>query len=169
MAKMVIGRGLDNYIKTLEELDIKTDTLLGKAIYDGAKIVADKVRSNIQSLPVSNSKRRGSVANQIDSITTAQKEGLLQGFGISKLRSDNGVVNVKLGFEGYNSQVSSTAKKNGAKNVHQPNAVIARSVENGTYFRKKHPFVAPAVRATKAAAERAMADRFDQEIAKTIK
>ena len=93
MAKMGIGRGLDNYIKTLEELDIKTDTLLGKAIYDGAKIVADKVRSNIQSLPVSNSKRRGSVANQIDSITTAQKEGLLQGFGISKLRSDNGVVN----------------------------------------------------------------------------
>lgn len=169
MAKMVIGSGLDSYIKTLEELDIKTDALLGKAVYDGAKIVADQVRSNIKALPVSNSKKRGSVANQIDSITTAQKDGLLQGFGISKLKTQDGLVNVKLGFDGYNSQVSSTAKKSGAKNSHQPNIVIARSVETGTYFRKKHPFIAPAVRATKAAAEKAMADKLDQEIAKVMK
>lgn len=168
MAKFVIGNGLNEYSSKLEKLNADTEKVLGKAIYKGAGIVADEIKKNIKAIPVSNSSKRGTPSDPIDTITSAQRTGLIDGFGISKARTDNGYVNVKLGFDGYNTQVSDTAKKAKYTNSRQANSMIARSVENGTSFRKKHPFIAPAIRATKDKAEKAMAEELDKEIAKRM-
>lgn len=169
MAKMVIGEGLDNYSKKLNDLKLNTKETLGRAIYAGAKIVADQVKENIESIPVSNSSKRGTATDPIDTITSAQKAGLREGFGISDMRADGDYLNVKLGFDGYNSQVSDVSKKNKWSSSKQANAMIARAVEGGTSFRRKHPFVAPAVRATKTKAEEKMAEVLDEEIAKKMR
>ena len=169
MAKLAVGNGLDNYIDELNKLAINTSEVLGKSIYVGADIVADEVRKNIEKIPVSNSPRRGTQSDPIDTITSAQKTGLLQGFGISGMATRDGITNVKLGFEGYNSQVATTSVKAKWTDKRQANIMIARSVEGGTSFRKKHPFVAPAVRATRKKAEAAMAEQLDKEIKAAMK
>lgn len=168
MAKLTIGRGLDQYISQLEKLNLNTPEILGRAIYPGAAIVADAIKANIEQIPVSTSSKRGTPENPIDTITSAQKQGLRDGFGITPISNDGGLWNVKLGFDGYNTQVSTRAKKAGWTTTQQANQMIARAVENGTSFRKKHPFIAPAIRATQKQAEKAIADALDEEIAKAM-
>lgn len=175
MARWIRGKGLDDYIFRLTELDADTAHIIGRAIYPAARIVADAIAANIEKIPVSNSSRRGTPENPISTITSAQKQGLRDGFGISSMQKNNGMYDVKLGFDGYNTQIS-TSSKNAFKtkgwklsNMHQANQMIARAVEGGTSFRRKTPFIAPAIRATQARAQQAMAETLDQEIKKIMK
>lgn len=176
MAKMEIS-GLDDYIAKLDKLQSRyAQGYYGKAIYEGAKIVTDQIRTNIKSLPVE--RRTTWNASYVDSwgdanwnknadvyldgITATQKAGLLDGLGIAKMKNDGGTLNVRAGFHGYNKQ--KTRKfPNG-----QPNAMIARSVEGGTSLMQKHPFVAPAVRKTRAAAEAKMKEVIENGLKKIM-
>ena len=169
MAKLTVGKGLDEYIATLNKLQINTRKVLGRSIYIGADIVADEIRKNIKTIPVTHKREHGTPEHPIEAITQVQYDGLLNGFGISKMKETDGVLNVKCGFSGYNKGISVSAKNAGHTNKHQANAMIARAVEGGTSFRKKHPFVAPAVRATKKKAESAMAEQLYKEIEKVMK
>lgn len=152
--------GLDEYTARLKRLaDPKEySQYIGKAVYVGAGIIADAVRANIQSIPTTRSSAPGTPENPIDGIAPAQKAGLLNGFGVSPMQDSNGYYNVKIGFNGYNS-IRTPKYPSG-----QPNAVIARSVESGTSFRKKHPFVAPAVKAAKERAETMISETLDAAI-----
>ena len=97
MARFQFG-GIDAYIKQLNKLQAATkDGVIGKTVYAGAAVMADAVRATIQALP------EGKESEAIfGTITPAQKRGLLDGFGISRIEDDDGFVNVKLGFDGYN-------------------------------------------------------------------
>lgn len=154
--------GIDNYISQLNKLQQSTkDGVVGKTVYAGAEVVADSVRRAIQALPVGDGRARG--GGLVDTVTLPQKEGLLDGFGISRMKDDDGFINVKLGFDGYNS--TKTEKyPNG-----QPNVLIARSVNSGTAFRKKTKFVDKAVNSAKKAAEAAMGAACSREIEKIMK
>lgn len=158
MATFEFG-GIDTYIKQLDKLYAVTkDAVIGKTVYAGAEVVADRLRSAIQDFP------EGRENEAIfGTVTPAQKRGLLEGFGISRMRDDDGFVNVKLGFDGYNS-VKTKKYPNG-----QPNALIARAVNSGTSFRKKTRFVDKAVNASKKTAEAAMDAACSREIEKIMK
>lgn len=165
MAKWEINNSaVDEYLAKLEQLGQKSTEMIGRAIYPAAGMVTDKIKSNIQALPVTT--KRGSPEHPIDGVTSAQKTGLLQGLGIAKMTNNNGYVNVKVGFSGYNATVSTTAKTAGGTNTRQANVMIARAVEGGTSFRKKHPFVAPAVRAVRKNAEEKIKVEIEAEIEK---
>lgn len=160
--KISVGSGIDNYINALEELSKATNSQIGKAVYAGADIVADAIRQNIKNLPVDNSPSY-SAKEKLQGLKKLQKIGLLHSFGISKSRNDNGYINVKAGFDGYN-LIKTKAYPGG-----QPNAMIARTIENGNSFTHKHPFVRPAVNATRQEAEKRMAEVIDSEISKIMK
>ena len=155
MAKFQFA-GIDAYIAALQKIGDDTDETIRNAIYDGAGLVADAVRDAIKALPTDS--KHGTSENKIDGVTAVQKQGLLDGFGISPMKDDNGFINVKLGFAGYNKQ---RTKKypNG-----QPNALIARSVNSGTSFRKKTQFVDKAVKSSKSACEAAMRKAIEDAI-----
>ena len=145
MAKYQVGTGIDKYIQQLTNLEFRADEIAGRAIYKGADIVANAIKANIQALPAS-------------ACTVVEKAGLLSGFGIARKQEQGGYINVKAGFDGYNDNVT-------AKYPHgKPNSMIARSIEGGTSWKPKHPFVGPAVRATKDAAERAMAEEINKSL-----
>ena len=133
---------------------------VGQAIHDGAGIVADAVKANIQSLPID--ERHVKPGEMLNGISKKQKAGLIDGFGIAPLRDENGYLNVKLGFAGYNTVITKSYP-NG-----QPNSVIARSVNSGTSFRQRIPFVDNAVTANKAAAEQKMKDVFDKTLKSSL-
>ena len=149
MAKFQVGKGIDEYISQLQNLEFQSEDLIGKAIYKGADIVADAIKANIQGLPAS-------------ACSDVEKAGLLNGFGIARMQDEGGYFNVKAGFDGYNDDVTKKWPRG------KPNSMIARSIEGGTSWKPKHPFIAPAVRATKDAAEKAMAEEIEKGIKETI-
>ena len=69
---------------------------------------------------------------------------------------------VKLGFDGYNKQRTKKYPKG------QPNSVIARSINSGSTWRKKNPFIDRATRSSKAACEDKMAQIIESEIKKVM-
>lgn len=155
--KLTVGKGMDEYLTKLGNLALTAPETCERAVYNGAKIVADAIKANIKSLPVEDSWQEYSTG-----IRSIQKAGLINSFGIAKCRNDNGYINVKAGFDGYNG-LKSKKYPNG-----QPNAMIARTFESGNSHTKKHPFVAPAVRSTQAQAEMAMQQTIDKELMKIM-
>lgn len=154
--------GIDNYISRLNKLQQSTKGgVVGKTVYAGAAVVADSVRRAIQALPVGDGRAQGD--GLVDTVTLPQKAGLLDGFGISRMKDDDGFVNVKLGFDGYNSTRTEKYPRG------QPNALIARSVNSGTTFRKKTKFVDKAVNSARKSAETAMDAACSREIEKIMK
>ena len=160
MAKWIVGKGLDSYISYLQKIDAVTDEAIGEAVYEMAKVVADSVRSGIQALPtVSNQANIATYKKGYSRLSDEEKQGLLDGFGVSPMQDDGGYINVKLGFDGYNSVKTKKYPKG------QPNALIARVTESGSSYREKTPFIRPAVNASKKQAEQAGRMKIDEKIA----
>lgn len=160
MAKWIVGNGLNSYIEYLQKINAVTDEAIGEAVYEMAKVVADSVRSGIQALPtVSNQANIATYKKGYSRLSDEEKQGLLDGFGVSPMQDDGGYINVKLGFDGYNS-VKTKKHPQG-----QPNALIARVTESGSSYREKTPFIRPAVNASKKQAEQAGQMKIDEKIA----
>lgn len=163
MARMSVGNGCENYIKQLTELELNTETVIGKAVYVGAGIVADAVRANIEGLPERAENTRGTEKSKVSGVTPAQKTGLLNGLGIAKMRKDGGYYNVKIGMDGYNS-THTKAFPNG-----QPNAMVARGLESGTSWLNSNKFITQAVNSSRTQAEEAMNQALEEEINKIVR
>ena len=162
MAKWIVGKGLDSYIEYLQKINAVTDEAIGEAVYEMAKVVADKVRANIQALDAAPKGKTTYYVTETmikSQLSEEQKKGLLDGFGVSPMQDDNGYFNVKLGFDGYNSIKTKKYPKG------QPNALIARVTESGSSYREKTPFIRPAVNASKKQAEQAGRMKIDEKIA----
>lgn len=159
MAKMTIGKGMDEYLAKLGNLEFAAPGLVGQAIYEGAKVVADQVRAEIEALPTAESKR---VATPRDP-TQVEKDGLLDGLGVAKKKNDNGYINVKIGMDGYNTDKTKKYPQG------KPNAMIARSIESGSTVMKRNAFISRAVNKTKKDAEAAMQKVIEEGIEKIVK
>lgn len=160
MAKIVM-KGLTEYLKKLEELDVSRTAVLKMAVYEGADEVADAVRDAIKALPeIESGEAVGNWRQHIpvDGITREQKEGLLEGLYVARMTDDLDEVYTTIGFDGYN-RVKTQKYPNG-----QPNSMIARAVESGSSARRKTPFVRPAVNRVKARAIQRMADKLDETL-----
>lgn len=149
--------GMDEYLAKLERLTDDRE-YIGTAIYAGADIVANSIRAQINALPVGPG--WGNKGEKIRTITSVQKKGLQDGFGIARMRKDGDYYNVKLGFEGYNGQ------KTHSHPTGQPNSMIARSICAGTSFRAQNDFVGRAIRKEKTNAEKKMEQTFEEALAK---
>lgn len=127
--------GLDEQISKLWSLGVNAEVIIKRAVFDGAAVVADEMR---RSTP----KDTGDLADSLS---------------IAPFRSDNGVINVKINYTGYDRKG-------------EPNAKKAAVLEHGTSKgRKAAPFIRPAVNRAKAAAIAAMNATFDAEVNKIIK
>lgn len=159
MAKMTIGKGMDEYLAKLGNLEFAAPGLVGQAIYEGAKIVTDQVRAEIEALPTAESKR---VATPRDP-TQVEKDGLLDGLGIATKKNDGGYINVKVGMDGYNTDKTKKYPRG------KPNAMIARSIESGSTVMKRNAFISRAVNKTKKDAEAAMQKVIEEGIEQIMK
>lgn len=158
--RLQVGKGMDQYLKQLGNLEFDAPHTVGAAVYEGAKVVADQVKANIDRMATDDSP---GVKDRVVAPKSIQKKGLQVGFGIAKMENQGGYLHVKLGFDGYNRLVSKKYPQG------QPNAMIARTFEAGNSFTKKMPFVGPAVRQSRDAAERRMAAVVDERIHSIMK
>lgn len=155
--------GVDEYASKIYALEISSTGMIKRAIWEGARVVMDAVKTEINALPEISERRAMIKTDQIAGITPAQKRGLLNGCGLAKMQDEDGYINTKLGFAGYN------ATKTRAYPDGQPNLLIARAVNSGSSVRARNPFINKAVKAAKERAEAAMAASFDKDTAETIK
>ena len=131
--------GIDKYLAQLEQLGQRSRGICKMAVYDGAAIVADQVRENLERV--------------LSPDATGQLEASM---GISKMRDDNGYINVVIGFDGYDD-----------KGV--ANQLKANVLESGSSKQQKRPFMRPAVNTSRKRAEAKMAETLDREIEKLMK
>ena len=144
--------GFENYAGIIKELEKHSRDIAGAAVYEGAKVVADKVKRQIDHID------SGNESDYEYERREKQKAGLRDSMGISAMRNDNGFLNVKVGFDGYN-DIKTRKYPNG-----QPNAMVARIFNSGTSHNRKQPFFKNAVTESKKTAENAMAAAVDEKI-----
>ncbi len=165
MARIQFKAG-DEYALKLSRLEAGTAGIANKAIREAAGLVADAIRRELEGLPTVTefhnvqAHRTGGKSG----LTIRQKKGLTRSLGITPLEMDKkGFYNRKVGFDGYNYVVTRKYPKG------QPNQLIARSVESGSAYMDKMPFVRPAINKTKRQAVERMQQVIDEEIGKAMK
>ena len=155
---------LRDYELMLGKIGDASKDICGAAIYEGAKIIADEVKNNLNALNVTTDELAMLKAKKGEPtyITQRAKEGLIKSFGVTPMsQDDDGIYNVKLGFDGYNDVKTKKWPKG------QPNQLIARACESGSSAMIKQPFFREAVQKTKKKAESRMAEVLDEKIKKT--
>lgn len=160
MAKFKVSPNLEKYDRAIYQLGAQAHEYIENAVKKGADPVADAVRAGVNGIPVDDNYRKPGELRS--GLRTIQKSGLQAGLGVAPVRDDSGFINVKVGFHGYNGM--HTKKYPGG----QPNAMIARSVENGTSYMSAHPFIAPAVRSSQKQAENIMKQEIENSIGKIM-
>lgn len=133
MAKISFD-GFDNYRAIMQNLEGKELSIIKPAVYNGAAIVIDEVKKSLRSV--------------VSSESTGDLE---KSVGLSHMKDENGYINTKLGFDGYD------------RNGH-PNIVKARALESGTSKQRKKPFIRPALRKCRERAVKAMENTIEKEI-----
>ena len=127
----------DEFALALSHLATQSDEIAKKAIFEGAKVIADKIKSNLEGV--------------LSSEATGE---LVASFGVTPIEKDaSGNWNAKIGFDGY-----------GTDGV--ANQLKARVLESGSSKQRKKPFVRPAVNATKKQVVEKMGQVINEEIQK---
>lgn len=136
MARMTFKAG-EKYVLRLSHFASQFDDIAKKAIYEGANIIADKIKSNLEGI-----------------LSEEATGELVASFGITPIKKDReGDWNAKLGFDGYDS-----------KGV--ANQIKARVLESGSSQQPKRPFVRPAVTSTRKKVVAKMNQVIQDEIQK---
>ena len=152
---------LRDYELMLGKIGDASKDICGAAIYEGAKIIADEVKANLESLKTVSDAAAIQAAKKEEAtyLTIRAKKGLIKSFGVTPMSQDgDGIYNVKLGFDGYNDVKTKKWPKG------QPNQLIARACESGSSAMIKQPFFREAVQKTRKKAESRMAEVLDEKI-----
>ncbi|MEG1619251.1 MAG: hypothetical protein RR335_06755 [Eubacterium sp.] len=127
-----------------------------EAIYEGAKIVADEMKNEINKIPRDRYRylKKGEKYNVAPE---GEKKDLKESFGITKMKEDMMSWNVKIGFDGYG-KYKTKKYPNGV-----PNQLIARAIESGSSVRGKYPFVRNTIKRKKREVVKKMDDVIEKE------
>ena len=125
--------GIEQYTETLSRIGGKNaEGVLKYAVYPGASIVADAIRAAAEQ-----HRDTGELINSISLVT---------------MRNDNGYVNTKVVFAGYDSKGT-------------PNAIKAAALESGTSRGQTAThFISKAVKGAKDSAVSAMSKALDEKL-----
>lgn len=154
--KTTFSDGINEYLQTLNRLGKEIEGISKQAIYEGAKIIADEIKNNIEALPTD--EEWGTPKKMKAGPTKAEKENIARGLGIARIQDNKGTINTKIGYDdaGYDEN-------------NKPIQMIARSVNSGTSFMKKNPFFEKGVRNSRNKAKQKMIEVAEKELEKIAK
>ncbi len=133
----------DEFLLKVSRLADQTDAILPRVLEAGARVVLEKVKSNLRAVIGRGTKD--------ESKSTGE---LVSSLGVSPAKLDrDGNYNVKVGFSEPRSDGGSNAK-------------IANIIEYGKQGQPPKPFLKPAKSASRKACIAAMTDKLDEEISK---
>ncbi|WP_070372554.1 HK97-gp10 family putative phage morphogenesis protein [Acetobacterium wieringae] len=133
MASFMAG---DDFMLKLSRLETDMEMIAKKAIYAGAKVVADAMKINLKGV-----------------LSDEATGELVEAMGITPIKLLGGQWTAKIGFDGYDA--------NGV--AYQ---LIARILESGTSTRKKKPFMRKTMNQVKKQVAEVMTQVIDEEMKK---
>jgi len=154
-------KGLEDWSTTLQMLGSKGASVAKAACYDGAAVLADALRQEIQNLPEQSGYMPEGQRRRV--VKPTEKQALLDGMGVTRMEEKNGTVTVRVGFTGY-SKLRTKRYPEGL-----PTPIIAASVAGGSKVREKNDFVRRAGKRAEEAAKAAMAAGAAECIEKYLK
>ncbi len=162
MAKITFKKG-DEYLFKLSRLEHEMiKEVCGPAIYDAAGLVADSIMEEFRNVPTD--ERHGTEKTPAIGPKKIQKRALYACYGITTMeKTADGFLNVKIGWDGY-SEIKTKKWPKG-----QPNQLIARSIESGTSYMVKHPFVKNGVAKARKKAMAIMKKKVQEGVEKIMK
>ena len=135
--------------------------VMKSAIYAGAGVLADAIKSEIQNLPEeSGYMPKGKKRNVIGK---HDKQALQNGLGISHIEATGEKADAVVSFNGYNGRPT----KKYPQGVPLP--LIARSIESGSSVREKNAFVRRAFNSAKTDAAQKAVDAGQEKLNELIK
>ena len=143
-------KAINELYQTLERLGADAEGVAKQGIFEGAGLIADAVRANIDGI------RTGGKSDWETRRREMQKAGLREGLTTSPIQPFKGGIYGGVGFDGYNAKG-------------QPNQLIARVFNSGTSFSSKQAFFESAVRRTRSAAKQRVIDKMNEEFEKIAK
>ncbi len=166
MARMEIGKDIDLTIKSYQKAAKNITATIKQAVYPAAGYLANKIAAGLKELPTVEGKDGKppymAPGYKLDSISSIQKQDLINGFGISKFENKNGYINVKIGFDGYGSYPT----RNYPQGI--PNPLLIRSLSKGTSFLKKNNFITKIYNREKKTVEKQLEKNFNELISKEL-
>lgn len=150
--------GAEELADKLVTLGDKAKQITHHALFDGAGVVADAIKSAAQGLSVGTPAGNSETGHPYTGLTPEDKAEIVNSVGIAHFNESGDGVDTAVSFNGY---VSRTEKgyPNGV-----PIPMLVRSIESGSSVRAKQPFVRPAVNSARSKALDAMAKVVDEEI-----
>lgn len=165
MATMKVN-GLEEYSEKLAILFKDTEDVARKAVHDGAEIVADTIKAGLKTLPIQEGKNGlppyVQDGEMLTGISRKQKQDLIDAFGLAPIENDDGYIQTKAGLDGYGSVKTKKYPKG------LPNALLMRSIESGSSFRKKNPVFRKAVNQSRQKAVEKMGETINEETKKIM-
>ena len=160
MASVKIS-GMTDVAKQIVALGDAGDAIGKMAVYDGAAVITDELRKQINALPEDEFRylRDG---DQFGVITAQDKADLANSLGIAKIERTAQGIRTVIGFAGYGTHPTRKYPKG------LPMAMLARSIESGSSVRAKRPFVRKTVNGKKKMAQAAMIETGEKLIKKTL-
>lgn len=156
MAKISFN-GCDRFGNVLGywETRMLDDNALKRVVRRGAAVIADAVRLSMSLIPV---REKGDASSA--GITKQEREHLIKHFGVTPIKRDrDGFLHAKIGWDGYVGR----PQKGFTRGFPMP--MMARTIESGTSWRDKIPFVRNAVKKYKNLAIDEMQRALDEELA----
>jgi len=150
--------GMDGIVETLAKAGEAAQGIAARALYRGAGIVADEISKGAREVTTSRFKYAKGWQRQP---SPEEKAAIVSaGVGIAKFRKTGNEVNTSVGYgrSGY-------ADVNGKQ---KPVALIANSINSGTSFMKKQPFIRKAASQSKQKASDAIADEIQALVIKEL-
>ena len=175
MAFKVQWEGADELLRKMDKLPEKAAKIAAEALYEGADVMADAVSRAVQGIATEEFHYAKGGETRMPS---PEEKAIVmnQRRGISKFKNNGTVISTKVGVssDGY-SKITWNHAKSGTRTKYKiglggkmtgsqsqegkssglsakPVAVIINSIEHGTSFMKKQPFMRKAIQQTKGAA-----------------
>lgn len=154
--------GAEEFADKIAALAAGAESMAKAALYEGASVAADALKTSTRTLPTDTSEKRPFNGVPLNAISPGDLEDLINGIGIAHFEQKGDEVTTSVSFNGYTRRT----EKDFPNGV--PLAMIARTIESGNSIRLKHPFVRQTANAVKAAVLAAMTAKVDETINKQM-
>lgn len=159
MAK-IVQVGFDTLAKELETIADHSGEIASRALYAGAGVMADKIRSAVDSQQTQPNRE-----HKNKSLLPYEKQALQNGLTVEKFIHDKArdYTQTSITFHGRTDH-RTESYPNGV-----PTILLARAINKGTSFRSANRFFSNTVNKTRSEAEQVIVQTAEQEMKKHIK
>jgi len=135
--------GADELLRKMDKLPEKAAKIAAKALYEGAGVMADAVSQAVHGIATENFQYAAGGRKRLPS---PEEKAILEKakHGVARFRNDGTKIQTSIGFDN-----SGYAELNGKT---KPIPLIANSINHGTSFMKKQPFLRKAFSQNQSAA-----------------